>query len=423
MTSPTETHGSTGTAGEPTVEKAGLGRDFGWLWTGYGVSQMGSAIGTGALPLVAVLLLHSSTFQVSLLAALSAAAAAAVALPFGGYVEARWKRPTMIAADLVRFVALGSIPLAAALDVLTFTWLCVVGVVNGAATIVFQAAGDAYLKTLLPPEQRVRALSRLESTFWTANSTGPPLGGALISWLGATVTLVLDAVSHLLSALAIGRIRHREAALPPPAERDWRRDLTEGWRVIWRLPDLRSLWLNSLLFGGAILMASPLLTVLMLVDLGFAPWQYGLALGLAGAGGVLGAVVAPRAVARLGRRPVLLGFGAARCLWLGLLPLAPASTGGLVLIIVAEFALLLCAGIFNPTFTAYRMHLTPDTHMARMQTGWSVGTRGLQPLFIVAGGWLAAVTSVDTAMTAAAVLLLVSVPLLPWRRTAEQVDA
>src|SRR4051812_40198844 len=58
-----------------------LSPDFRRLWTAFTVSAVGSAVGSGALPLVAVLVLDVSTFQVSLLAALSAVASAAIALP------------------------------------------------------------------------------------------------------------------------------------------------------------------------------------------------------------------------------------------------------------------------------------------------------------------------------------------------------
>ncbi|MEK8105262.1 hypothetical protein NKG94_08885 [Micromonospora sp. M12] len=47
-----------------------LGRRFGWLWASYAVSAYGSGLGFGALPLIAVLVLHASPAQVSTLAAL-----------------------------------------------------------------------------------------------------------------------------------------------------------------------------------------------------------------------------------------------------------------------------------------------------------------------------------------------------------------
>ena len=54
--------------------------------------------------------------------------------------------------------------------------------------------------------------------------------------------------------------------------------LRAGWtyingdQILWRL------LANATTFGGAIMMVTPLLAVLMLRELGFAAWQYGLAL-------------------------------------------------------------------------------------------------------------------------------------------------
>lgn len=103
----------------PEAERLTPGPDFGRLWLATGISQTGSAVAYGALPMVAVLVLHVSTFQVSLLTAVAGITAASIGLRMGPWVEFQPKRPTMIAADLVRAVMLGSVPVAAALGVLT----------------------------------------------------------------------------------------------------------------------------------------------------------------------------------------------------------------------------------------------------------------------------------------------------------------
>ena len=390
--------------------------DFHRLWGAYSISELGSALGSGALPLVAVLVLHVSTFQVSMLAALSGIASATIALPLGSLIEFRAKRPVMIAADLLRFAALGSIPLAAMLGVLSYEQLCLVGVLQTTCNIAFGAASGAHLKALVPPEELLAANSRFETTFWTATSTGPPLGGLLISWLGATATLAIDAVSFLLSALGIRALQAPEPAPPIKAtDHHWRRDITAGWAYIFSHRDLTALFWNAMLFGGCIMLAAPLMAVFMLRDLGLAPWQYGLALGLPGLGGILGAMCTPRLTRRFGDRTILLTFGVLRTLWLGILPFAPVGTTGLVVIIVADFLLLFCAGVFNPTFVTHRMRATTDTHMSRVTTAWSISSRTVQPLFIVAGGALAAATSPRFALASAAVVLLTRGLLLPWR--------
>lgn len=368
--------------------------------------------------MVAVLVLQASTLQVTLLAALSGLASAAIALPLGSLIEFRAKRPTLIVADLVRFAALGSVPIAAAFGVLSYEQLCAVGVVQTTGNIVFNAASGAHLKALVPAGLRLEANSRFETTFWTATSTGPPIGGLIISWLGATATLAIDAVSFLLSALGVRAIRSPEPEPEPPVmalDHHWRRDVTTGWRYIFAHPGLSALFWNSVIFGGCIMMASSLMSVFMLRDLGLEPWQYGLALGIPGLGGIAGSLCTQRLTKRFGHRSVLLTFGVLRTVWLGLIPLAPAGTTGLLVIIVADFLLLFSAGVFNPTFITYRMRATADTHMSRVVTAWSISSKSFQPLFIIAGGILAAATSVRFALVIAATVLLSSALLLPWK--------
>jgi len=58
-----------------------LGRQFGWLWAAYAVSAYGSGLGFGAFPLIAVLVLHASSAQVSALSAVGPAVGALIAVP------------------------------------------------------------------------------------------------------------------------------------------------------------------------------------------------------------------------------------------------------------------------------------------------------------------------------------------------------
>src|SRR5215207_1848242 len=382
-----------------------LGQDFRRLWTAFTVSAAGSAIGFGALPLVAVLVLEVSTLQVSLLAALSALAGAAIALPTGDFIEQRYKRPVMIAADLVRFGSLLSVPLAAALGLLSYAQLCVVGVLQAAALIVFTAASGAHLKALVSAEDRAEANSKFEQTTWTTLSVGPLIGGALIGLVGATVTLGIDAVSFLFSAFGIRRIRQPE---PRPVERTEKPDITAGWRYIWRHRGLRALFWNSQLFGGPVMMTSPLLTVFMFRNLGLTPWQYGLFLGLPCLGAVLGARLAPRPTRRYGLHRMLLVFGVLRTPWLLLFPLAQPGWGGFALLAIADTGLLVAAGAFNPSLATYRMDVTEDRFMARVLTSWSITSRSVQPAFMAAGGVLAGLTSLRTTFLIAGVGCLAS---------------
>jgi MFS family permease len=253
-----------------------LGRDFGWLWAAFAVSTIGTWLALDAFSLIAILVLHAGPGQVGVLAAAGLAVGALVAVPLGPWIEFRRRRAVMVAMDVVRFAALMSVPAAYWLGRLTFAQLLLVSVVVAAADIAFKAAGGAYLKALVRGEDLLVANARFESTTWTATALGPPLGGVAIGLLGPVTTVIANAASFLLSAAGLRAIGGAEAAPPRAQARRLRpRDLLDGWRTILGNPSLRPLFFNTTLVNGLILATAPLVAVLMLGELGFAPWQYG----------------------------------------------------------------------------------------------------------------------------------------------------
>nr|WSW68921.1 MFS transporter [Streptomyces sp. NBC_00995] len=399
-----------------------LGRQFGWLWAAYTVSGFGTRLAFDAFALIAILALHAGPTQVSVLAATGLAVGAVVAVPLGPWLEFRRKRPVMVAMDLTRFAALMSVPAAYALGLLGFVQLLVVSVVVGAADIAFGAAGGAYLKTLVPPEDLLVANGRFESTAWTVTVLGPPAGTAAIGFFGPVTTVVADAISYLLSAAGIRAIGGKEPAparTATPGARPRVRDLLEGWRCILSHQALRPLFFNTVLVNGLIMATSPLLAVLMLGDLGFAPWQYGLAFGLPCIGGIIGSQLARRLVTRVGRQRVLLAAGALRACW----SLGPAfvrpGAAGLVLVIVVEFGLITCMGVFNPVFSTYRLEQTPTDRTVRTLSAWSVTSKLTVAAMTGLWGLMAAVTGPRAAVAVAGLLMLFTPFLLPWSDRAQ----
>jgi MFS family permease len=398
------------------ARRRSLGRDFGWLWTAYAVSTFGTWLAFDAFVLIAILALHAGPTQVSLLAAAGLAVGALVAVPLGPWVEFRRKRPVMVAMDLSRFAALMSVPAAFALGWLTFAQLVVVSVIAGAADIAFRAAGGACLKALVAPEDLLVANGRLESTTWTATMLGPPIGGLAIGVFGPVATVVLNAVSFLLSAAgirAIGRDEPRPLRTGAAGLRAG--DLLEGWRFILAHPTLRPLLLNTILVNGLIMATAPLLALLMLGPLGFEPWQYGLAFAAPCVGGLIGSRIAGRLVARHGRRRVMLTAGTLRACWSVGLAFVGSGAAGLLLVIAVEFALITCVGVFNPVFATYRLEQTANDRVARTLAAWSVTSSATVASMTAAWGLLAHLTSARAAIAIAGVLMLATPLLLPRR--------
>jgi MFS family permease len=398
-----------------------LGRQFGWLWAAYAVSAYGSWFGFGAFPLIAILVLHAGPAEVSVLAAAGLAAGAAVALPLGPWVEFRRKRPVMVAMDLTRFAAMLSIPAAFALGWLSFAQLLIVSVIVAAAKIAFSSASGAYLKTLVRPADLLVANGRFESTTWSATMLGPPLGGAAIGLFGPVTTVVADAVSYLLSAVGILAIGGKE---PHPKRADAPRlragDLLDGWRDILSHAALRSLFFNTLAVNGLIMATAPLIAVLMLGRLGFAPWQYGLAFAAPCVGGLIGSRLARRIVARFGPHQVMLTAGAVRACWpLGLAFIRPGAAG-IVLVIAVQFGLVTCTSVFSPVLATYRLEQIGADRVARTLSAWSVSSSVTTAALTALWGLLAAIAGPRAAIAIAGLLLLATPLLLPWHSHAPQ---
>ena len=396
----------------------GLGRRFGWLWAAYAVSVYGTWLGFGAFSFIAIRVLHASAAEVAAMSAAGLAVGALAALPLGPWVEFRRKRPVMITTDLIRFGAQASIPLGYALGVLSIVQLICVSVVLSAANIAFTAAGGAFLKALVEPGELLTANARFESTSWSASVIGPTLGGAAIGLFGPVVTIAADAVSYLLSALGITAIGGGEPAPTGAPARLTPAGLAEGWRYLLRHRQLRRLFLNSILVNGLIMAGEAPLAVLLLGQLGFRPWQYGLAFAVPCVGGLLGSRLARPLANRYGSDTVLRVFGALRCCWpIGLVLVRP-GLPGLLVVMTVELVLITCCSVFGPVSATYRLQAVDHDRVSRVLAAWSVSGTATRAVLVALWGALATATSPRWALAAAGLLLLAMPLLLPLGRPA-----
>ena len=188
--------------------------DFLRLWAAQSVSLLGSQVGGLALPLAAVLALRASPLQVALLSAASWAPYLFVSLFAGLWVDRHLRRPIMIAADLGRAALLAMVPLSYALGALRIELLYAVALLSGTLTVFFGLAYGSYLPSLVPRERLVEGNTKLQASSSVAEIGGPSLGGLLVQALTAPLAVALDALSFLVSALSLSRIRRVE---PQPA--------------------------------------------------------------------------------------------------------------------------------------------------------------------------------------------------------------
>src|SRR5258706_927905 len=185
-----------------------------------------------ALPLVAVLALNASNFEVGVLAACETLAFLLVGLPAGAWVDRLRRRQVLIVGDLGRAVLLGSVPLAWWTGHLTMAQLFVVALLTGVCTVFFDVAYQSYLPHLVGRGNLVEGNAKLEVVRTSNQIAGPTVAGLLIQWLTAPFAVAVDAVSYLGSALVVTRIHKREEKPQRAPDARLGREIMEGLRFV-----------------------------------------------------------------------------------------------------------------------------------------------------------------------------------------------
>ncbi|MFC0509037.1 MFS transporter [Micromonospora costi] len=386
--------------------------DFRLLVAGQTVTQLGTDVTGLAFPLIAVLLLDATPWQLGALVAVQNGAFLLVGVPAGVWLDRRRLRPVLIVSDLVRCAALVTVTVAAALSWLTLPLLMATAAVMGVMRVLFDIGHQSYLPTVLGRRHLLEGNSAVETVRSSGQVAGPSLGGWLTQLAGATNTLLVDAASFLVSAACLARIRTREPAPRRTGRAGPVHEAREGLRLVLANPVLRAIAVTSAL-SNLLFAAATALLVLFLVDTaGFAPGTAGMLMSAAPAAALLGAATATR----LARR-----FGSARIIWLSLAVTTPLNlliplTGpgwGAALFVAGIVGGGLGQVVYGITQVTYRQTVVPARFLCRVNASMRFLVMGAMPLGGLLGGALGDAVGVRTTLLVVGVgLVLAPVPLL-----------
>lgn len=366
-------------------------RDFIKLWTGETVSLIGSQVTELALPLVAIVTLHATAFQIGLLNVTRYAPFVLISLFAGVWFDRHRRRPILIASNLGRAVLIGLVPLASVLHLLSMTVLYAVGFGAGVLTVLFDVGIMSYVPGLVERRHLAEANSKIATSQSLAGISGPGLAGFLIGVLTAPIALTVDAVSYLLSVVALTAVREREDAPQVPKERSSvPRSIAEGLRTVFGNTVLRHLATQSAVFN---LFGNVVVTVFLVYAvraLGLRPTPLGLVVGAGSVGALLGASLANRVRSGLGFGRTLRVSTVVACLS-PLLLLLPRGTGLVSLVVLGGSLAIYGASlaIFNVNALTLRQTVTPDNLLGRMNASYRLLLFGMVPIGALLGGSLA----------------------------------
>ncbi|MGW7260611.1 MFS transporter [Streptomyces sp. NPDC054834] len=390
-------------------------------WGASTVSGLGDAVTAVALPLLAVLVLHASAFEVSLITAASYASWLLIGLPAGVLVHRLPLRGTQVAMDLVRAAAVASVPVAAALGVLSLPQLIVVALVVGLASVVFDVGNSTFLPSIVSKKELTARNSLTSGTRAATQLGGPSLGGVLVQLLGAATSIVVDAVSYLVSATLMG-------SLPPvahPAQESPRRGMgdmiREGWQYVTHHPVIGPCTADATAVNfvcGGLMALTP---VFLVRTLDAPPALVGILIATEGLGTLAGAALTPRIVARLGSGRALRWAAVVSPCFAALMPLAGHSLAlGLFALGNGGFAgAVVVTSIVTRT---YRQTATPPELLPRVMATVRFISWGAVPFGALAAGGVAALWGIRASFALMAVFSTVSPAILlasPIRRMRE----
>ncbi|UQU65345.1 MFS transporter [Couchioplanes caeruleus] len=356
-------------------------------WTAGTTSSLGSAIGGVALPLTALAVLDATPFEMGLIAAAGFAAWIVIGLPAGVIVQRLPLRGAQVGADLARAAAVGSVPLAWWCGHLTVAHLVATALVVSFANVIFDVANMTFLPEIVDRDQLQSRNSLTSGTHAATQLGGPSLGGLAVQALGAVPTMLVDAVSYLVSAVLLRTLPARRVDRPdrwPPVGEMIR----EGFGFVVRHPAMGpGMWAATAVnfVCGAQLALYPLYLVR---ELHTAPGLVGVLLAADGVGSLAGAALTTRFTDAVGtaRGLILAGFASSA----GAL-LVPWGSGlGAYAAFVAG-NLVFSAGVvvLSVTTRTYRQIASPPELLSRVMATVRFVSWGAIPVGGIAGGALA----------------------------------
>jgi MFS family permease len=382
-------------------------RDFRLLLAGQTTSQFGSQIGGVAIPLLAVVSLHATAFEVGLIGAASTITFALIGLPAGAWLDRARRRPMLVASDLARALLYATIPVTAWLGILTIAQLVVVSLLVGLARVFFDVGYQSYVPVVVGRDRVLAGNSAMELLRSSGQVAGPGLGGLLVTLIGAASVVLAQAIAFGVSAATLLGIRAHEPAPEPEVPRHLGHRIAEGVRYVANDRTLRTLALGSAASNLSFAIASAVTVVFLVRDLHQPAWVIGLVVAAGALATMAGAALTPWAGRTLG--PV-------RVIWvslavtgpLGLLVVLATPGWGLAFAVAGMAAAELGQIVSAITSVSLRHRICPDRILSRVNATMRVAIMGLFPLGALLGGVLGAAIGARWTLLVAGLVVLVA---------------
>ena len=360
-------------------------RDFAFLWTGMTVSMIGDGIYLVSIAWQ-VLSIENRPGALALVGIAWSLPQVLLVIASGALSDRLERRHLMIAGDVIRFVAIGTLGILSIQDQLTIPIILALVTVYGAGQAVFQPAFSSITPAIVPADLLVQAnsLAQLVRPF-AMTLVGPLVGGVLITWVGVGYAFLADATTFAFSAVMILSMRTRRTRRADQEEQaSFFADVVEGFRYV-----RQQRWLLIAMVGATVSLLAvwgpweTLVPVVVKNDLGGEASALGLVFGAGGVGAVISAAVFGQR-GTLPRKPLTAmylawalgmfgtaGFGIVTSVWQAM-AVAFVTEGSITYLVVVWVTLV--------------QRLVPDRLLGRVfALDWMISTMGVPLSFAITG--------------------------------------
>ncbi|WP_242903517.1 MFS transporter [Actinomadura terrae] len=416
------TRATRGSGGGDGLRPLRKNRDYRLLWSGAWVSFLGSRVAQVTYPLL-VLWATGSAAYAGIIAFAASAPNLVFQLPAGALVD-RWDRKrVMVVCALGRFLVLGSVPPVLLAGTINLVHLVVVVFVDGSLTIFYTLAERAIIRQVVDRRQLPDALSQNEVRSRVAGLVGGPLGTSIFG-LAKGVPFMVATLAHLISVLAIMRIRAKKPEARPPKPQQpalaapaaqqkapqkkpsLMSDIREGIVWLWRQKTLRIAILLYSITSALFPFISLGVPVILVVEEGRGPATVGAVSAVSSIGGIIGSAATNWLMKRFGIRPLFIGVHVSWFLLMVAMAFArtPMAIG-------AVFAgLNVVTALFGVVGAVYQMKVTPADMQGRAGATVGLLVLGATALGSLGAGFaLQGLGSVHTIWAVSGVMLFLTV--------------
>ncbi len=388
-------------------------RDFGLLWIGQVVSQIGDGLNKVAL-LWFVYELTGSAFKMVTIGLLQTIPPLVFGPLIGVYLDRLPKKAVMIWVDLTRAVMIVLIPLSSALGMLTLERLYLLVFLISVVSTVFGPALSSAVPLIVTRQHLTAANALIQSTANIGVLLGPAISGLGIALIGAQNVLYVDSGTFLFATLCLLPIRVREVHRAVQAATSTvLQDLLQGVRFVFvQHRTMFLLMVTAALYNLAASAFVFLLPVIAQEVLRIGPVKLGWLWSSLGMGMLIASVwlaqlnqgdfrdrlkMVARAMTVGGLAIGTLGFQA-----------TPLLSAGLILVIGGSTAL------FTPVVWAMLQEMTPAHLLGRVFTTFSTGSMAAAMTGMAGFGWAADSIGPASTLLAIGLTLLLTALVTAW---------